>query len=443
MPALWIEAQAYITARITGKYQSLRMGSQPPADTGGYRPLGAGKRSATTGKRPATAGKRSATTGKRPATSYPRRAQLYGKGRTMSIRDIAKRAGVSASTVSRVLNNPGYRCASPELRDTIWRIAREMNYLPNEAARSLKMGAASREESSAPRRVDVIVTRASQRQPDPFFGELLRIIETETHSQRCLISQLWYLSSLNIRKGQRAGVTERELAAVLGTGVSRGDGLIVIGKCSEAVLQRLVSAYSANVVSVGRNSCGYLCDEVLCDGEKIARIAVGHLIDLGHTSIGYAGDCHNESRYRGYQRTLLEHGLDVSVGSVVECEHTEEAGYQAMERLMQADEAPTAIYCATDAIAIGMLRCLNDHRSRYYSPSIVASDDIEAAQYANPALTTVALPKREMGRFALQLLIDRLSGGHSANVRMELPGKLVVRASCSSPEDAHGFNYVI
>ena len=102
----------------------------------------------------------------------------------MSIRDIAKKAGVSASTVSRVLNNPGYRCASPELRDAIWRIAREMNYLPNEAARSLKMGSGKDGASAAPLRVDVIVTRASQRQADPFFGELLRIIETETHSQR-------------------------------------------------------------------------------------------------------------------------------------------------------------------------------------------------------------------------------------------------------------------
>ena len=361
----------------------------------------------------------------------------------MSIRDIAKKAGVSASTVSRVLNNPGYRCASPELRDTIWRIAREMNYLPNEAARSLKMGSGKDGASAAPLRVDVIVTRASQRQADPFFGELLRIIETETHSQRCLISQLWYLSSLNARKGVRAGATERELATVLGSGVDRGDGLIVIGKSSEAVLSRLVEAYSGNVVSVGRNSCAYLCDEVLCDGEKIARLAVGRLVELGHRQIGYAGDCHNESRYRGYQRTLLERGLDVGVGSVIECEHTEEAGYAAMERLMQADDAPTAIYCATDAIAIGMLRSLSDRRSRYYSPSIIASDDIEAAQYANPALTTVALPKRDMGRFALRLLVDRLAGGHSSCVRMELQGRLVVRASCSGPADAHGYNYVI
>ena len=91
-----------------------------------------------------------------------------------------------------------------------------------------------------------------------------------------------------------------------------------------------------------------------------------------------------------------------------------------------------------------MLRSLNDRRSRYYSPSIIASDDIEAAQYANPALTTVALPKRDMGRFALRLLVDRLAGGgHSSCVRMELQGRLVVRASCSGPADAHGYNYVI
>lgn len=359
----------------------------------------------------------------------------------MSIRDIAKRAGVSPATVSRVLNDPTHHCSSEGLRDRIWQIAREMNYLPNEAARNLKMGASA--APAAPGRIDVIVTRASPRQPDPFFSEVLRVIESETHAQRLLILHVWYLSALSGHRPMGAGVTERELAGVIGSGVRRGDGLIVIGKCAEPILERLRDAYGGNVMAVGRNSTGYVTDEVICDGEKIARVAVEHLIGLGHREIGYVGDCHNESRYRGYQRTLVAHGLDVTVANVVECEHTEAAGYAAMGELMRRDDAPTALFCATDAIAVGVLRRMGESGGMYYSPSVISSDDIEQAQLTNPGLTTVALPKVDMGRFAVRMLADRMAGGHTATARLELGVRLIVRASCSSPDNARGFTYVI
>ena len=93
----------------------------------------------------------------------------------------------------------------------------------------------------------------------------------------------------------------------------------------------------------------------------------------------------------------------------------------------QRGDAPTAIYCANDMIAIGMLKCLNKYKNHYYVPSIISSDDIEEAQYTKPMLTTVRLPKEEMGKFALYLLIDRLDGGHKGIVRTELEGKLMIR----------------
>ena len=358
----------------------------------------------------------------------------------MSIRDIAKRAGVSPSTVSRVLNDPSHRCSSDGVRDRIWKIAREMNYLPNEAARSLKTGAAASER--APRYIDILMTRSTRRQAEPFFAELLRVIEAESQRQRCIISNVWSLPTPVGARRTRAG--ELELEGVLAPGASRSDGLIVLGKCVPGAFDRLVSAYRGNVVCVGRNSVGQKADEVLCDGERLARVAVEHLIELGHTSIGYVGDCRNEARCRGYQRTLLDHGLEPQVDAIIPCEHTEAAGYAVMKRLVQeAESSPTAIFCATDAIAVGMLRCLDELGGRYYRPSIISCDDIEAAQYTKPALTTVALPKREMGRYALWLLADRMAGGHSAVTRMEVFGRLVVRDSCSLPSDANGYAYVI
>ena len=94
-------------------------------------------------------------------------------------------------------------------------------------------------------------------------------------------------------------------------------------------------------------------------------------------------------------------------------------------------------------IAIGTLKCLNKYKKHYYVPSIISSDDIEEAQYTKPMLTTVRLPKEEMGKFALYLLIDRLDGGHKGIVRTELEGKLMIRESCTLVENANRMEYYI
>ena len=86
---------------------------------------------------------------------------------------------------------------------------------------------------------------------------------------------------------------------------------------------------------------------------------------------------------------------------------------------------------------------MNKYRNRYYTPSIIASDDIQEAQFTKPMLTTVGLPKEDMGKFAMYLLLDRLKGGHTGIVRMELEGKLMVRNSCSRVEDGIWSDYCI
>ena len=102
----------------------------------------------------------------------------------MSIKKIAKEAGVSTATVSRVLNNPGYKCSSEELRERIWKIARELNYMPSEAARSLKKGIT--DTSQKVWYLDVLMTRTGNLETDPCFSELLRVIESEIHRQGCI-----------------------------------------------------------------------------------------------------------------------------------------------------------------------------------------------------------------------------------------------------------------
>ena len=358
----------------------------------------------------------------------------------MSIKKIAEEVGVSPATVSRVLNNPNYRCATPGLRDKIWKAAIAMNYVPNEAARNLKMGAAAKTDRTY--YINVLMTKMDTDHSDPFFTELLHVIESEIHKHMCILSKVWYKSLFSSEKRCRAENLDRIISDMYNETEGKCDGLIIIGKCNKEALKKLNHKYK-NVVSVNRNSTNYEVDEVLCDGKKIASIAVEYLISLGHRNIGYVGECHNEARYNGYVETLRKHDMDVESYYVMECRQTEAEGFEIMKRFLQSTDCPTGIYCANDITAIGMLKCLNKFKNRYYMPSIISSDDIEQAQYTTPMLTTVKLPKEEMGKFALYLLLDRMKGGHKGVVRTELEGKLMIRNSCTDVEASTWSNYGI
>ena len=358
----------------------------------------------------------------------------------MSIKKIAEKAGVSPATVSRVLNNPNYKCSVSGLRDKIWKTAIEMNYVPNEAARNLKKGVSAKQEKTW--YINILMTRTDSSTTDPFFAELLRVLESEIHAKNCILSKVWYMSVFSDDRKCRRENLDRLIDGMYDEVEGKRDGLIIIGRCNKEALKKLNKKYKS-VVSVNRNSTNYEVDEVLCDGKKIAAAAVEYLISLGHKNIGYIGQCHSEDRYNGYLETLKKHDLDVIPEYVIETKQTEAEGYEAMEKFFQSDDMPTGIYCANDISAIGMLKCLNKFRNRYYMPSIISSDDIQEAQFTRPMLTTVSLPKEDMGKFALYLLLDRLKGGHSGIVRMELEGRLMIRNSCSSVEDSMWSDYCI
>lgn len=358
----------------------------------------------------------------------------------MSIKKIAETVGVSPATVSRVLNNPNYRCSSPGLRDKIWKAAMELNYTPNEAARNLKMGLTPGEERTY--YINVLVTRMDAAQSDPFFTELLHVIESEIHKHTCILSKVWYMSLFSNDRKCRTVNLDRTIEEMYEETGGKSDGLVIIGKCNKEALKKLNNRYKS-VVSVNRNSTNYEVDEVLCDGKKIASVAVEYLIQLGHRNIAYVGECHNEVRYNGYLETLKKYEIDLDPEYVIETKQTEAEGFDTMEKLLKSDDCPTGIYCANDITAIGMLKCLSKHKNRYYTPSIIASDDIEDAQYTKPMLTTVRLPKDEMGKFAIYLLLDRIRGGHKGIVRTELEGKLMIRNSCTDVSESMWSDYYI
>lgn len=344
----------------------------------------------------------------------------------MSIKKIAKEVGCSASTVSRILNDSEYKCRDASLREKIWKAAMAMNYTPNEAARNLKMGVKTEKKIFY---IGVIMTRVEADKADPFFHELLNYIESEIHKNICILSNVWYMPVFSNDRKCR----EEDVASIIKGMTDTNEvvnGIIIIGKCNKDVLRQLKKKFKY-IVSVNRNSTNYEVDEVICDGEKMASIAVEHLISLGHEKIAYVGDCQNEARYRGYQKTLIKNGIEILPEYQIQSGHTEKAGFEAMKKIGSISDWPTGIYCANDIIAVGLLKCLNRfYRSFPYSLSVVSSDDIRAAQHTVPMLTTVALPKEEMGIFAVKLLLSLMKGEHRSIVRLEVEGKLMVRESC-------------
>lgn len=313
----------------------------------------------------------------------------------MSIKRIAELSGVSPATVSRVLNHPEYKCQSPEVRERIWKAAMQLGYTPNQAARNLKLGIAAEQKNYY---IGVLMTRTEN---------LDRIIDEMYRETICVC-----------------------------------DGLIIIGKCNKEALKKLNKKYKC-VVSVNRNSTNYEVDEVLCDGRKVASMAVEYLISLGHRNIGYVGECYNEARYAGFLENMRKHEIEPDPSMIIQTHQTETEGFHAMQRIFREEDRPTGIYCANDITAVGMLKCLAKYKNYYYTPSIISSDDIEEAQCTRPMLTTVSLPREEMGKFAMQLLLDRLRGGHRSVVRLELEGRLMIRDSCAPADESGWSDYCI
>ncbi|HCJ41196.1 LacI family DNA-binding transcriptional regulator [uncultured Ruminococcus sp.] len=344
----------------------------------------------------------------------------------MSLKKIAQMTGVSVSTVGRILSDPNHKCANEEVRKKVTDAAREINYIPNASARALKTGAKSEEKIY---RIDILLTRASHEMSDPFYDELLMLLEKELRSSGCIVGNVWHKAEFSDEKLSRTDRLGGLADELYPADMPHSDGLIIIGKVTLKAL-KLLKAKEKNLVSINRNSTNCETDEVLCDGSRIARTAVNYLTKLGHTKIGYVGDCHNESRFTGYQTAMMNNRLTPDIDHIFDTLPNEEGGIAAMEYFASLDDPPTGIYCANDILAVGLLSAMGRRRSRGYMPSVISSDDIETAQYTKPMLTTISLPKTEMVHFALMLLLDRIRGGHRTVSRIEVEGTLVIRESC-------------
>jgi LacI family repressor for deo operon, udp, cdd, tsx, nupC, and nupG len=332
--------------------------------------------------------------------------------KTPTIQDVARRAEVSAATVSRVLSAP--ERVSKSTRDRVNAAVRETGYTINQAARSLRLKAAR------------TILMAAPNIGNPYYSTITDavIIEAAERGYSVMVA-----SSI----GDDPNLWLRDY--LLST---RADGLLLFdgsldtnrlhGLGDTGVAMPLVAAYD-ELPDPKVNS-------VITDNRAAAKRAVQHLVSLGHRNIGHISvpsrNQNPHERLIGYREAMAEAGLDVRPEWVVAGGYNMPSGHAAAEALLGAKELPTAMFCATDEMALGFMHRLR--QAGIECPrdiSIIGFDDIAVAEYLDPPLTTMRQPREKIGRMATRTLIDIIEGIASENepIHVVLTSDLVVRQS--------------
>lgn len=338
----------------------------------------------------------------------------------MTLKEIATRAGVSVSTVSRVVNSKNVKAASPEVCDRIWQIVRETGYTPNSSAQRLQKGSAD----SDPRhrgKIYVVFSRKVDTYIDPFFTDLMHAIEKEAFSRKYPIQTV---------------MSDLEMHSLSADSIDKHSAAIILGQINETNMAIMKSCFR-HLAYIGLNALpeSAMIDQILCSGYKAARSAVSYLADLGHRRIFYIGETENEERYQGYMDEMKHRGLCTSPEFVCRSQLSPQGGYDRMAKLLKSQLHFTAVFCANDDTAIGAVRALLEHGIRVPEDvSVIGMDDIEMSRYLSPMLTTVHIPTEDMGKQAAKVIIDRIEGGHKLPMKIKFPIAISPRESCASPK---------
>ena len=337
-----------------------------------------------------------------------------------SISEVAARAGVSITTVSRVISNSSHP-VNPETRRRVLEAAEELNFAPSALARALA--------NIETHIIGVIVGDAS----DPYFATIIRGITDEARENG-------YLTVI----GNSDRLADVELNFVQLMRDYHADGLIFAGGglTDSSYLHDLANLLASfknqrvPVVALGH----HLIDapQVTIDNRLAAQEMTEYLIGLGHRRIAFiAGPSVLSTsviREDGYREALRQHDIPFDPSLVVESNFTYEDGLRLADHFLTFDPLPTAIFGSNDVTTIGCLVGLSQRGIKVPEQiSLAGFDDIAAAQYVNPPLTTIRVPMREMGVIGVQQLLAALKSKHQPASPYWLPHELVVRGSTAAP----------
>ena len=334
----------------------------------------------------------------------------------LTLEEVGKLAGVSRSTVSRVINDqPGVK---KPVREQVLQVIEETGYIPNPAARSLAANRTMILGFVVPRSIATFFG-------DPYFSKL-----TQGISQACYANN--YMLSLFL-------FYTREDEQMLLPHISQNsfvDGLIVQATTdSDPIIPHLLHS-SINFIVLGSlNEMDPSLNFIDVDNDSGGYLATEHLINLGYKRIAHISgtlESHSaQDRKAGYEKALVKHGYPIDPGLIIEGDFTEEGGYNCTKKLLK--KKPDAIFASSDSMAVGVLRAAKEvGLSVPNDLAIVGYDDLPPAISTSPQLTTVHQPIRQFGVNAVEMLIDIITNGNKLPHQAIYDTHLVIRESCGA-----------
>ena len=342
--------------------------------------------------------------------------RLKTGGSMYTIKDIARAANVSPSTVSLVLNNSNK--VKLETREKVWKLVKEYNYIPNQFARSLIT-----KQKKIIAAVSIINKRSMRVRTfdsvgDTYLLDLLPGIEEEINKTdySLLLDELYLHDS--------------KFSEIINP--NRVDGILLAGGFISDSLAETILHSKIPTVLVGANHPAFDC--VNTDSKLGIYLATRHLLELGHRNIFFINSSPKSQSYelklKGYMKAMSERPVSYQEDWISSSDFSGQAGYEVFSGMWKKGTRPTAIVTGYDGIGLGVVRFL-------YEKGVKCPDDISVtgfedgllAEYGIPALTTIRIFKEQLGMKALQVLFDRIENPKSAHVNMIINPELIVRGS--------------
>lgn len=337
----------------------------------------------------------------------------------ITIEDIAARAGVSRSTVSRVLNGEPY--VREDTRQRVLKVIQEAKYTPHPAARSLV--------TQRTRVIGVVIPITVWMVfEDPFyFPTLLQGVAESTHSRDYAVLLWWGQSVEDSDQFYQRIVQQNRLM----------DGLIIASSHDEHLTNRLLAMETPFVMVERPNENIDQISYVSVDNVEAGRMATEHLIKLGRQRIatitGAMAISDASDRLLGYRKALADYKLPADPNWVEEGDFTRKAGYLGMQKLLKQNV--DALFAANDLTALGAMDAIREAGLRVPEDiAVIGFDDLPSASQATPPLSTIAHPIQKKGALATDLLIDLIEGAVESPRQILLPTQLVVRESSEKPQ---------
>jgi LacI family purine nucleotide synthesis repressor len=329
-----------------------------------------------------------------------------------TIKDVAKMAGVSTTTVSHVINKT--RFVAEATQERVNQAVKSLNYAPSAVARSLKC--------NTTRTIGMLVTQST----NPFFAEVVDGVESYCYRQ-----------GYTLILCNTGGLYEKQRDYIRMLAEKRVDGILVMcSDLTEELREMLDSHPSIPKVVMDWGPESSPADKIIDNSEEGGYIATHHLIKNGHSKIacmtGQAEKLACIERVAGYQRALKEAEIDFKPEYIFEGNFECDTAVEAADKLasMPIEDRPTAVFCFNDIMALGMISRLQQHNLKVPDDiSIIGYDNIDLAAYFSPPLTTIHQPKRRVGKTAFEILLERINDKEHDRRIFEMHPELVERAS--------------